>query len=312
MSMPPSALALNRGGPLTEQEPVGKTDGNPAEQPTAAVEEEAPESGTAEAAPEEERAGDEEAAPEEESAEEERAGDEGAAPQEESAEVSEPVASVPAAVDAESESVAEGDPVAAGEQPLDAAEGDPVAAGEQPLDGAEGDPVAAGEQPAEAIADDEYEDDGEPEPDYEILPLAEADADEDHDDEDDDYRDDEDEQQAGFDKRPDVFSWIVTPVTTLFVGPGLAASIGLFVAERAKNYPRVCAPVRLANGCEETLLRMAAEHAVAFLFFWLLLWAMPWWRGLRAYRIGLAVVTALILIAVPLRLIASIQVGDTY
>jgi hypothetical protein len=297
MSMPPSALALNRGGPLTEQEPVGKTDGNPAEQPTAAVEEEAPESGTAEAAPEEERAGDEEAAPEEESAEEERAGDEGAAPQEESAEVSEPVASVPAAVDAESESVAEGDP---------------VAAGGQPLDGAEGDPVAAGEQPAEAIADDEYEDDGEPEPDYEILPLAEADADEDHDDEDDDYRDDEDEQQAGFDKRPDVFSWIVTPVTTLFVGPGLAASIGLFVAERAKNYPRVCAPVRLANGCEETLLRMAAEHAVAFLFFWLLLWAMPWWRGLRAYRIGLAVVTALILIAVPLRLIASIQVGDTY
>jgi hypothetical protein len=39
---------------------------------------------------------------------------------------------------------------------------------------------------------------------------------------------------------------------------------------------------------------------------------MPWWRGLRAYRISLAVVAALILIAVPLRLVATIQLGDTY
>jgi hypothetical protein len=84
------------------------------------------------------------------------------------------------------------------------------------------------------------------------------------------------------------------------------------VAERTSGYPEVCEPVRLANGCEETLLRMATQHVIVFLFFWLLLWALPWWRGLRAYRVGLAVVTALILIAVPLRLIATIRLGDTY
>jgi hypothetical protein len=88
--------------------------------------------------------------------------------------------------------------------------------------------------------------------------------------------------------------------------------VGLFVAEGATDYPSICASVRLDNRCEETVLRMAAQHAVAFLVCWLILWAIPWWRGLRTYRIWLAVATALILVAVPLRLIATIKVGDTY
>jgi hypothetical protein len=147
----------------------------------------------------------------------------------------------------------------------------------------------------------------EPDVDFEILPVEDS---EDDSDGDDGYEDEEEERPAGFDKRPDVFSWVLAPVMTMAVGPGLAALIGLFVAERTSGYPEVCAAVESTNGCEETLLRMAAQHAVAFLALWVLLWALPWWRGLRAYRIGLAVVTALILIAVPLRLIATIQLGD--
>nr|WP_296066776.1 hypothetical protein [uncultured Actinoplanes sp.] len=34
---------------------------------------------------------------------------------------------------------------------------------------------------------------------------------------------------------------------------------------------------------------------------------MPWWRGLRPYRIGLAVVITVVLIAVPLRLMGTVD-----
>ncbi|MEV6849925.1 hypothetical protein [Actinoplanes sp. NPDC051411] len=268
------------------QEPAGATDGNPVGQETTAAEEVA-----AEPAPDGERAEEVAAEP---------------APDGERAAEAEDAEPAPEGERAGGEDLAR-DAEPAGESADEEAEppSDPAATAPEDSD--------LGEQPEEPIADDavdgaadDEDESGEPEPDYEILPLAEADFE----DEDGDYEDDQ--PPAGFDKRPDVYNWILTPVTTLVVGPILAAVIGLFVGERATNYPRVCAPVRLANGCEETLLRLGAEHAVAFLFFWLLLWAMPWWRGLRAYRIGLAVVTALILIAVPLRLIASIQVGDTY
>jgi hypothetical protein len=244
----------------------------------------------------------------------------------------EPVAE--AEPDVEAELVADGDaPGAEAEPVVDGGEqeAEPVAAGAEPgepgdgSDGGEdgGEPVEAAAEEAAGDETDEGED-GEPEPDGEIVATDEADTGpqwDDEDDEEDEAEDegDEDEEEEeedegpeGFDKRPDVFNWILTPVMTLAVGPGLAASGLLFVAEETSGYPRVCASVRLANGCEETLLRMAAEHTIAFLFFWLLLWAPPWWRGLRAYRMGLAVVTALILIAVPLRLVATIRVGDIY
>jgi hypothetical protein len=297
--------------PLTEQEPAGRTDGNPAEQETAKG------SAAGAAAAEE---------PAEQGAEKEPGA---AAAEGEPRSDPEPAtlaaATEPAAEAASDERTAE---VGSDERTAEAASDEVT----------DGGSAAAGEDSArvtaEHVADDDHEDDdhedaggSEPEPDYEILALDEPDGEDDYEEDDeaseddgeddgeaseDDGEDDGEDRPEGFDKRPDVYHWILTPVTTLVVGPGLAASIGLFVAERATDYPRVCAPVRLANGCEETLLRMATEHAIVFLFFWLLLWVMPWWRGLRAYRIGLAVVAALILIAVPLRLIASIQVGDTY
>lgn len=57
------------------------------------------------------------------------------------------------------------------------------------------------------------------------------------------------------------------------------------------------------NQCEETLLGLATEHVVTFAVGWLLLWAVPWWRGVRRYRYALAVLVALVLIAAPLRLL---------
>jgi hypothetical protein len=124
---------------------------------------------------------------------------------------------------------------------------------------------------------------------------------------------DEEPRPAGFDKRTDVYYWILVPMSTLVLGPALAATVMFFVALSARNYPSICAAVRLSNGCEETVLRMAAWHAFAFLVGWVLLWAVPWWRGLRTYRLWFAVALALILIAIPLRLIATIHLGtDVY
>jgi hypothetical protein len=106
--------------------------------------------------------------------------------------------------------------------------------------------------------------------------LLEGDGEGDGDgDGDGDGEDDEEPRAAGFDRRPDVYSWILVPVATLVLGPAIAASITFFVAESANDYPSICSAVRFENGCEEIILRMTAEHAAAFLVCWVLLWALP-------------------------------------
>jgi hypothetical protein len=40
-----------------------------------------------------------------------------------------------------------------------------------------------------------------------------------------------------------------------------------------------------------------------FAALWLLLWLVPWWRGLRGPRIGLAIVAGAVLLIAPIRMI---------
>jgi hypothetical protein len=118
-----------------------------------------------------------------------------------------------------------------------------------------------------------------------------------------DDEDDDDPVIVGFDRRTDMW-WLLTPLLTILLGPMLAGVVTFFVTEADDGYPRICRPVVEQNGCEEAVLRMLAQHTIAFLVLWLALWALPWWRGLRKYRIALALVAFAVLLLVPLRLVS--------
>ncbi|MEU8817459.1 hypothetical protein [Actinoplanes sp. NPDC048796] len=89
---------------------------------------------------------------------------------------------------------------------------------------------------------------------------------------------------------------------TVLLAPAPALSIGVLVARDATDYPALCGTTFAENGCSETILAMVARHARLFAVGWLLLWALPWWRGLRPYRIWWAVAVTAVLVAAPLRL----------
>ncbi|WP_433303062.1 hypothetical protein ACQP2F_10980 [Actinoplanes sp. CA-030573] len=112
---------------------------------------------------------------------------------------------------------------------------------------------------------------------------------------------------AGIDRRPDVLSWVLTPVLVLVLGPLLAGAVAVLVATSETGYPALCRSAAADNRCEEVVLRMAGQHAVAFVVGWALVWALPWWRGLRAYRIALGVLVVLLLVAAPLRLVSTMD-----
>lgn len=112
------------------------------------------------------------------------------------------------------------------------------------------------------------------------------------------------ESRPGWDRGRDLRGWIATPLVTLVLAPAVAISVGILVAESSGGYPAICDSAAARNGCQETVYAMIAVHARIFLVGWLLLWALPWWRGLRAVRIGAAVVVGAVLIAAPLRLVS--------
>ncbi|GAA0557901.1 hypothetical protein GCM10010172_46140 [Paractinoplanes ferrugineus] len=116
---------------------------------------------------------------------------------------------------------------------------------------------------------------------------------------DDDF--DDEPVVVGFDRRADMW-WLITPIVTLLVAPMIAVVLAFFVTASDDNSPGVCGDVLADNGCEEAVLRMIAQHTVAFGILWLGLWALPWYRGLRKYRVALAVLAFAVLLAVPLRL----------
>ncbi|GIF21965.1 hypothetical protein BJ973_002290 [Actinoplanes tereljensis] len=114
---------------------------------------------------------------------------------------------------------------------------------------------------------------------------------------------DEDEVVTGFDRRPDIAGWLITPIATLLIAPLLAGVLTFFVAEMTDDSPGICRSALADNRCEETVLRMVAQHTFAFLILWVVLWALPWWRGLRWYRVWFAVAATAVLLVAPLRLL---------
>jgi hypothetical protein len=106
------------------------------------------------------------------------------------------------------------------------------------------------------------------------------------------------------DRRRDLAGWVLTPLVTLVLGPALAGSVGivLVLLEGLGSTPTLCETAVADNRCEESTLGLFGAHGVLFGLLWLLLWLTPWWRGLRAARIVLAVVACGVLMAVPLRM----------
>lgn len=108
------------------------------------------------------------------------------------------------------------------------------------------------------------------------------------------------------DRHRDVAAWVTTPVVTLLVGPvvgfcTVAALSGL------RTSPMLIDCTGGDNGCYQGQTSAIAHHVVAFLIGWLLLWCLPWWRGLRRVRILVAVLTVLPLVLLPIRLLGMPQ-----
>ena len=116
---------------------------------------------------------------------------------------------------------------------------------------------------------------------------------------------DNDTDTVRLDRRRDLRGWLAAPLVTLVLAPALAGSIGILVAEASTSYPGICDAAAATNGCQETVFAMFTLHARVFLIGWLLLWALPWWRGLRPYRIGAAIAVGAVLLAAPLRLVSA-------
>lgn len=104
------------------------------------------------------------------------------------------------------------------------------------------------------------------------------------------------------DRRRDLAGWLLTPLYTLVGAPVLAGCVGIVAVLGSNRPPEFCAAARADNACEEATLAMLGGHAVLFAAMWLLLWLVPWWRGLRIPRILLAILAAAVLVLAPIRL----------
>lgn len=106
------------------------------------------------------------------------------------------------------------------------------------------------------------------------------------------------------DRRRDLAGWLLTPLITFVVAP-LTAGIVAVVVLLAGGYgrtPVICESALANNGCEETTYGILDEHVIFFATVWLLLWVVPWWRGLRPVRVLLAIVAFAVFIAAPIRM----------
>jgi hypothetical protein len=113
------------------------------------------------------------------------------------------------------------------------------------------------------------------------------------------------EDTARLDRSRDLRGWMTAPLVTLGLAPALTISIGILVAESSTAYPEVCDAAATTNGCQETIFAILTLQSRIFFAGWLLLWALPWWRGLRRYRNWAAVAVGAVLIAAPLRFVSA-------
>jgi hypothetical protein len=106
------------------------------------------------------------------------------------------------------------------------------------------------------------------------------------------------------DRRRDLAGWLLTPLITFVVAPLTAGIVGVVVLLTGGygRTPVICGSALAHNGCEETTYGILDEHIIFFVTVWLLLWAVPWWRGLRPVRVLLAIVAFAVLIAAPIRM----------
>ncbi|MFG1651772.1 hypothetical protein ACGFIE_17785 [Micromonospora sp. NPDC049275] len=105
------------------------------------------------------------------------------------------------------------------------------------------------------------------------------------------------------DRRRDLAGWLVTPLFTLVAAPVLAGIVGLLGNLGDHNGPpAVCEKAVADNMCEETTLGLIGAHVAISSAMWLLLWIIPWWRGLRPVRVLLAVAATVVLVLLPVRM----------
>jgi hypothetical protein len=106
------------------------------------------------------------------------------------------------------------------------------------------------------------------------------------------------------DRRRDLAGWLLTPLVTLVLGPAVAAAVGMLMVlwDAFGEVPEVCAKTLADNRCEEITLEVVGQHVAVFGVLWLALWLLPWWRGLRGVRIGIAVLACVVLVAAPVRM----------
>ncbi|MFI5495572.1 hypothetical protein [Actinoplanes sp. NPDC051859] len=112
-----------------------------------------------------------------------------------------------------------------------------------------------------------------------------------------------------FDRSRDVRGWLLTPLAALLVGSAVAFGLLVLVVEGYSDsspygysMTAFCISQEL-NGCEEAGLRWLGWGLRAFVVTWGAMWLLPWWRGLRPVRLGLAATVVLVMAAVPARLI---------
>ncbi|WP_146766702.1 hypothetical protein [Micromonospora noduli] len=105
------------------------------------------------------------------------------------------------------------------------------------------------------------------------------------------------------DRHRDLAGWLVTPLFTLVAAPVLACLVGVLGSLGDHNGPpALCKEAMAENMCEETSLGVVGVHVVISGVMWLLLWVIPWWRGLRTVRVLLAVAATVVLVLVPVRM----------
>jgi hypothetical protein len=103
------------------------------------------------------------------------------------------------------------------------------------------------------------------------------------------------------DRSRDIPGWSLTPLVTLLLAPALAVSMSILVAASSTS-----------TTAEQTADSTLVLHARIFVAGWLLLWALPWWRGLRDIRIGAAAVIGAVLVVGPLRLVDPTTVFEDH
>jgi hypothetical protein len=105
------------------------------------------------------------------------------------------------------------------------------------------------------------------------------------------------------DRRRDLAGWLVTPLFTLVAAPVLAGIVGVLGnLPHQSGPPPLCETAVADNMCEETSLKVIGTHVAISGVMWLLLWIIPWWRGLRTVRVLLAVAATVVLVLLPVRM----------